>query len=556
MTRTRNMSDLLDSSGDVKSTALDNATITALSGQTNTATDFLDMPAGTTAQRPSSPATGHIRFNTTLNLMEYYDGNGWKAIDSAPLVTSISPTTSTTANENITITGSFFASGATVKFIGNDGTEYSSPSVTFTDDTTLVAQTPSTVLTASNEPYDVQVTNPSGLSGVLADGLDAGGAPTWTTSSGSLMGSKTLFEGEILQGTSVAATDPDGQTVSYALNSGSSLPSGLSLNTSTGAITGDPDSVSSDTTTTFTVNASAGGDTTGRSFSMVTTNDESAAYESNLKIWLRAGWNGQGTVTKADGNTWTAAKYGSTYNAANEIIAINTPSIEASSDTNTPANGSGTYILDALGGNSNVNTLAKQKDDMVFDLDAGDSIWVDDPPFSAANNQTFCYWFLVKNVSANTSSSQILPVFHSWSGTSASAYIANDWYTNGTSNIYMSNYASGALYGTWYPSISGGSNGRKGIWFHVGLVYTSGTTKCYLNGSLDATLTGPTSWPSVGSNQTCNFNGRGDGLGSGKPGNYTTGDQPKKLADIRYYDAALSAGAIMDIYNKSRSSFM
>ena len=38
---------------------------------TNTA---LQLPTGTTAQRPTSPSTGERRFNTTEKYVEYYDG--------------------------------------------------------------------------------------------------------------------------------------------------------------------------------------------------------------------------------------------------------------------------------------------------------------------------------------------------------------------------------------------------------------------------------------------------------------------------------------------------
>jgi hypothetical protein len=35
------------------------------------------LPVGTTAQRPASPATGMMRFNTTTNLVETYNGTSW-----------------------------------------------------------------------------------------------------------------------------------------------------------------------------------------------------------------------------------------------------------------------------------------------------------------------------------------------------------------------------------------------------------------------------------------------------------------------------------------------
>jgi len=41
--------------------------------------DFLQFPAGTTAQRPT-PVTGMMRFNTTTSLMEYYNGSAWISI--------------------------------------------------------------------------------------------------------------------------------------------------------------------------------------------------------------------------------------------------------------------------------------------------------------------------------------------------------------------------------------------------------------------------------------------------------------------------------------------
>lgn len=41
------------------------------------ATDAVNMPDGTTAQRPASPAAGAMRYNTTENVMEYYNGTDW-----------------------------------------------------------------------------------------------------------------------------------------------------------------------------------------------------------------------------------------------------------------------------------------------------------------------------------------------------------------------------------------------------------------------------------------------------------------------------------------------
>ena len=40
-------------------------------------TGAVTIPAGTTAQRPSSPVTGMVRYNTTLNRLEGYSSNNW-----------------------------------------------------------------------------------------------------------------------------------------------------------------------------------------------------------------------------------------------------------------------------------------------------------------------------------------------------------------------------------------------------------------------------------------------------------------------------------------------
>lgn len=40
-------------------------------------TDGFIPPSGTTAQRPSGPATGLTRYNTTDNMLEYFNGTIW-----------------------------------------------------------------------------------------------------------------------------------------------------------------------------------------------------------------------------------------------------------------------------------------------------------------------------------------------------------------------------------------------------------------------------------------------------------------------------------------------
>jgi len=54
-------------------------------------TGFLEIPSGTTSQRPSSPATGMFRFNTDLEYAEVYDGTEWLPVRPPPLGSELNP---------------------------------------------------------------------------------------------------------------------------------------------------------------------------------------------------------------------------------------------------------------------------------------------------------------------------------------------------------------------------------------------------------------------------------------------------------------------------------
>jgi len=232
---------------------------------TDTGTEGTRVATGTTGQRGTT--AGQLRFNTTTGLAEYYTGNVFKSIDIAPLVSSVNNTNingdSITAGFDLVLSGTNFATGATVKFIGNDGTEYVSPTVTIDSATQITTRIP-TNIDATKEPFDVQVTSAGGLSSIKENAFNIDATPSWTTASGSIGGG---FNGDTLN-LQVTATDADG-SVSYAIQSGA-LPSGVSLNTSTGAITGTLPSVGAVTTYTFTIRATSDtGQTTDRQFSII-----------------------------------------------------------------------------------------------------------------------------------------------------------------------------------------------------------------------------------------------------------------------------------------------
>ena len=43
----------------------------------DSSTGGMFLPTGATAQRPASPTTGMMRFNTTTNAVEVYNGSSW-----------------------------------------------------------------------------------------------------------------------------------------------------------------------------------------------------------------------------------------------------------------------------------------------------------------------------------------------------------------------------------------------------------------------------------------------------------------------------------------------
>lgn len=51
-----------------------------VSDKNNTSTGYFDLPSGTTAERPASPAAGYVRFNTTLSVVEIYTGTAWASV--------------------------------------------------------------------------------------------------------------------------------------------------------------------------------------------------------------------------------------------------------------------------------------------------------------------------------------------------------------------------------------------------------------------------------------------------------------------------------------------
>lgn len=221
------------------------------------------IPFGNTAGRPANPNSGQPYFNGEAARLELYTDTGWQNIvQETPGVSSITGTYSEAANSGtIVISGTNFVNGAYASAIGTNGVEIQAASTTYNSLVQLTAVFNG--LSNTNEPYDIKVTNPSNLFGLIPDALYINASPVWQTASGTL----GTFNEQVSISVSATATDSD-STITYALASGSILPSGVTLNSATGLISGTLPDISSNTTYTFTINASDGSNTIPRTFSI------------------------------------------------------------------------------------------------------------------------------------------------------------------------------------------------------------------------------------------------------------------------------------------------
>ena len=195
------------------------------------------------------------------------DGTGGMSWDSPitnPTITSIDYPGSATAadpagGESVVINGTLFASGITCTVGGTSAV------TAFNSSTQITITTPA----KAAGPYTVAVLNTNGGTASENNFIQYSGVPVWSTAAGTL---GNVLEGEAASFQVTATEGSD--TIEYAVTTGT-LPTGLSLATATGAITGTAGSVSADTTTTFSITATDDENQTSseRSFSITVQND-------------------------------------------------------------------------------------------------------------------------------------------------------------------------------------------------------------------------------------------------------------------------------------------
>jgi hypothetical protein len=276
--------------------------------------DFGGIPYGNNAGRPVNPGSGKLYSNGETQRIELYTNSGsWENIvQEVPSVSSITGNYSEATNSGtITIYGTNFTSGATAYAIGSNAVQVAATSTTFNSLVQLTATF--TGLSSAYEPYDIKVVNPSNLFGILPDALIVNNILTWTTAAGSL----GTFDELVSMSVSAVATDPD-STVTYSLASGSSLPSGITLNSSTGLISGTPPDIATDTTYTFTINASDGvNPAVPRTFSITSQPSAPATFDS---LVVAGGGGGGGGYYGGGGGAGGLRQLSSISRTSNQIL--------------------------------------------------------------------------------------------------------------------------------------------------------------------------------------------------------------------------------------------
>jgi hypothetical protein len=228
-----------------------------------TGTKGITVSKGTTGQRVGSES-GEFRFNTTTELMEYYDGTQWKSVDAPPAISSVTTNDATGSNTalsadgstlyTITINGSNFGLNPNVKFIGSTGTEYTAGNINRVSNSVITCTTLSN-MGIDDDPYDVKVINISGLEVTFDDAFTYNSPPVFVTAAGTL---GEVFNTGVYSGSTLnaSATDAEANTITYTKTSGNFPGSGLSLSSSTGFITGTLSGTPSLGNYPFTIRAS------------------------------------------------------------------------------------------------------------------------------------------------------------------------------------------------------------------------------------------------------------------------------------------------------------
>ena len=222
---------------------------------------FLKLPTtdGTANQVIATNGSGTLSFADSITF---------------PTITGISPTVLDNNAGNIVITGTNFKDSSTPPFVdainSSTGAIVTANSVTFTSATSVTANFTLPV----DGTYFLRLENNDGIATRSSSALlTVSDAPAWTTAAGSL--------GTVAAAGSVNFTVAATNATSFAKTSGS-FPGGVTINSSTGVISGTESGSTQTTTYTFTIRATdAQGQTADRQFTITISHGASGGGQFN-----------------------------------------------------------------------------------------------------------------------------------------------------------------------------------------------------------------------------------------------------------------------------------
>jgi len=198
------------------------------------------------------------------------------AAETKPTVADVSQTIAPATATAINITGTNFVAIPIVEFINpSTGVHTKANTVSRTNATTLAVN-----VTLASGSYYVRIENPDGLAGRSTNNIiTASTAPSFSTNAGSIGSFAGNFSGTLF--TIAGSSD---STVAFSETTSVLSGAGVTLNTSTGALTTSDFGASSTTPTTYTFTlrlTDAEGQTTDREFSMTSTFGSSGGAQFN-----------------------------------------------------------------------------------------------------------------------------------------------------------------------------------------------------------------------------------------------------------------------------------
>jgi hypothetical protein len=436
----------------------------------------------------------------------------------------------TAGGDTVFLNGSNFVTGCSVVVNGN-----TAGSVTFNSSSNVAFTAPA----AATGGYPIYLVNPDGGTAIAVPGLQYSGVPTWSTAAGSL---GSVYETTAFANTVVASGDAQ---ITYSVYSGS-LPTGASLNSLSGTISGNSVATASSTTYNFTIRATdAQQQDSDRAFSL-TVNPDVVTWSSpannvtytleqlipmsnvTLAATSAAGYGVQyaantlPTGLTVSGNTISGTP--STVQSINTLVTAtsNTTSRTAQQIINWVVNVGADpyfpYVNTLLSANTAVMPFNDDASTNNFNVaitgDTKPSNW---NPYQSGYYSNFFdgtgdYLKAPYNVAFDFGTGNFTVECWTYYISGDISFFAGDA-TGSTDCAYLTNSFRFGRYNTaWDTTISYTLTANQ--WYHIAFIKESGVAKVYVNGVLIGSAANANSYNAAGGNSSINTAGDGSRQGS------------------------------------------